>query len=79
MVKIDWHPEAARDVFSLATADQRRIVDAVQDVGLRVEQEVGLLSEREPHTMMVGGYEIRFGVSGDTVDVQGIKLRQEQA
>ena len=79
MVKIDWHPEAARDVFGLASADQRRIVDAVQEVGLRVEQEVGLLSERAPHTMTVGGYEIRFGVTGDTVDVQGIRLRQEQA
>lgn len=77
MVKIDWHPEAASDVFGLASADQRRMVDAVQEVGSRVERDVGLLSDKEPHIMTVGGYEIRFGVSGDTVDVQGIKLQRE--
>lgn len=79
MVKINWHPEAASDVFGLASADQRRIVDAVQEVGLRVERDIGLLSDREPHTMTVGGYDIRFGVMGDTVDVQGIKLREGPA
>lgn len=79
MVKINWHPEAASDIFGLASADQRRIVDAVQEVGSRVERDVGLLSNKDPHITTVGGYEIRFGVSGDAVDVQGIKLRQEQA
>lgn len=76
MVKINWHPEAASDVFGLASADQRRIVDAVQEVGVRVERDAGLLSDKEPHIMTVGGYEIRFGVSGATVDVRGIKLHQ---
>ena len=79
MVKINWHPEAASDVLGLANADQRRIVDAVREVGSRVERDFGLLSDKEPYNMLVGGYEIRFGVSGDTVDVQGVKLRQEQA
>lgn len=77
MVRIDWHPAAARDVLRLASADQRRVVDAVGEVGLRVEQQHGLLSDKEPHTMTVGGYVIRFGVEGDAIDVQGIKLHQE--
>lgn len=77
MVNIDWHPEAARDVFGLATADQRRVVDAVQEVCSRLGRDAGLLSTKGPHIMTVGGYEIRFGITGNTVDVQGIRLHQE--
>lgn len=78
MVKIDWNPHAARTVLGLASADQRRVVDAVGEFRWRLEHEVGLLSAGVQHSMMVGGFEIRFRVVDDVVEVRDVKMTGDQ-
>ncbi|KQZ96148.1 hypothetical protein [Achromobacter sp. Root565] len=77
MVKIDWQPEAAKAVLGLATADQRRIVDAVEGFRWRIEDEARLSSGAEQYSMTAGNYDVRLRVLDGAVEVQQITVREE--
>lgn len=78
MVQIDWSPYAAKTVLGLATADQRRVVDAVGEFRWRIEHEAGWLSAAVQHSISVGAYEIQFRVLDGAVEVQDVRLMKER-
>jgi len=77
MVKIDWNPLAAEAVLRLASADQRRVADAVGDFRWRVEHESGSFSAAEQHSMTAGSFEICFRVWDGAVEVRDVNLRDQ--
>ncbi|MEN4919735.1 hypothetical protein ABE485_13745 [Achromobacter spanius] len=74
MDKIDWNPYAAKAVLGLASADQRRVVDAVWDFRWRMEHETGWRSAAVQHSITAGAYVITFRVLDRAVQVQDVKL-----
>lgn len=74
MIKIDWTSEAAEAVMRLASADLRRIVDAVGEFRWRAEQDAAMVSSAVLHRVTVGGYQISYRVANEVVEVLEVKL-----
>ncbi|WP_313620710.1 hypothetical protein [Achromobacter sp.] len=71
-MKIDWTADAAKAILRLASADQRRVIDAVEDFSRCFKHEAAILSSEG--LRRVGGYQISFGVVDDGIEVRAIKL-----
>lgn len=78
MVKLSWRPSAAKALLTLATADQRRLVEAVGEFRWRLEQEAETFTGVEQHCISASGYDLCFRVSQAGVEVEEVRLSEEQ-
>lgn len=78
MVKLSWSPHATRMVLGLATADQRRIVDAVGEFRWCLEQDAEAFKVGEEHCITASGYDVLFTARQDGVEVRDVQLSKDQ-
>ncbi len=78
MVKLSWWPAAAKMLLGLATADQRRLVESVGEFRRRFDHEAEAFASGEQHCISASGYDLCLRVSRAGVEVEEVRLSEEQ-